>query len=300
MATILKGKEVVEELNLKLRNEIKELREKNIIPTLGIIRIGENLSDLAYESHVERKSKLLETQLKKILLPEDATQEQLIEKIHEFNNDNGVHGILLFRPIPLYMDDNVVRNEMLPKKDIDGITDKSMAAIYSNATEGYLPCTAEACVDILKYYNIPIEGKKIVVVGRSLVIGKPVSMMLLNLNATVTICHSRTKDLPTICRNSDIIIAAMGKAKTISTECFNTNHVIIDVGINTNAAGLVYGDVDFDSAVHVVKAITPTPGGVGTVTTGVLFKHLVNAAQKSLERVNLNIERSGARDVLLK
>ena len=209
------------------------------------------------------------------------TQKVLMENIHALNADEKVHGVLMFRPLPGHLDDEAARAALDPKKDMDGITDGSMTAVYAGTKGGYPPCTAAACVALLKHYNIPIKGKRVVVIGRSLVIGKPVSLLLLAEHATVTICHSRSENLPEICREADILVVAAGKAGMVGAESVRAGQVVLDVGIHVGADGNLCGDTRFAEVEPVVEAITPVPGGVGTVTTSVLVSHVVEAAEKA-------------------
>ena len=214
------------------------------------------------------------------LFEETVTQEAFLAAIREINEDPDVDGVLIFRPLPKHIDDEAVRKTLLPEKDVDGITDGSMAGVYSGADLGYPPCTPTACMEILDHYGIDVTGKRVVVVGRSLVVGKPAAMMLIKKNATVTVCHTRTVDMPAVCRDAEILVVAAGKAGAIGAGYCNENQVVIDVGINMGADGKLCGDVDFAAVEPLVKAITPVPGGVGTVTTSLLMKHVVKAAGK--------------------
>ena len=202
--------------------------------------------------------------------------------IAQVNADPAIHGCLLFRPLPKQFDDRTIRAALAPEKDIDGITDGSLAGVFTNSAIGYPPCTAQACLEILKYYQVPLSGKRTVVVGRSLVVGKPAAMMLDRENATVTLCNSRTRNLPALCQEADVVVVAMGKQGAIGGEHLRAGQVVVDVGIHVNAEGRLCGDVRFDEAEPLVEAVTPVPGGVGTVTTSVLVGHVVEAAEKAL------------------
>lgn len=281
MATVLKGAEVTAALNENLKKEVEELKQKGINPTLGIIRVGERLDDLSYEKGACKRAETIGVDVNKILLPEDVTQEELLEVIDKVNKDQGIHGVLLFRPLPKHIDDETIRAALSPEKDIDGITDGSLVGVFAGTQKGFPPCTAEACIQILDHFGIDPKGKKAVVIGRSLVIGKPVAMMLLKKNATVTICHTRTTDMPAECREADILIAAAGKAGVVGAEFVKPGQVVIDVGINF-VDGKLKGDVDFDAVEPIVEAATPVPGGVGTVTTSVLIGHVIEAAKRTL------------------
>ena len=280
MAKLLLGKEVTDALNEKLMERTAALKEQGIIPTLAIIRCGANPSDLSYEKGATKRAELVGVAVKKYELPEDVTKEALMATIDEINGDDSVHGVLMFRPLPKQFDDRTVRAALRPEKDIDGITDGSLAGVFTNTDLGYAPCTAQACLEILKYYNVPLSGKRAVVVGRSLVVGKPAAMMLDRENATVTLCNSRTRNLPEVCRQADIVVVAMGKMGAVGADCLREGQTVVDVGIHVNEEGKLCGDVQFSAAEPVVDAITPVPGGVGTVTTSVLVGHVVQAACK--------------------
>ena len=280
MAMILKGAPVVAAMNEANAARCEALKAKGITPTLAVVRVGEREDDLSYERGVMTRCGKVGVAVKQYLLPADATQEQLLDVIREINANKSIHGCLLFRPLPKQFDDRTIRAALAPEKDIDGITDSSLAGVFTNTAIGYPPCTAQACLEILKYYNIPLSGKRAVVVGRSLVVGKPVAMMLDRENATVTLCNSRTQNLPALCKEADIVVVAMGKMGFIGSDCLREGQVVVDVGIHVNEEGKLCGDVRFAKAEPVVDAITPVPGGVGTVTTSVLVSHVVDAAEK--------------------
>lgn len=282
MAELLKGKEVTDKLNEELLSRSQTLINKGIIPTLGIIRLGERPDDMAYERGALKRAEKTGVSVKQFIFSEDMTQDELISEIHSINEDNDVHGVLMFRPLPSQIDDEAVRNELAPEKDVDGITDGSMAGVYSGDGHGYPPCTAEACIQILDHYGIDIKGKNVAVIGRSQVIGKPVTMMLIKKNATVTVCHTKTEHMADICKDKDIIIAAAGHIGTVTKDFLSEGQVIIDVAINFDDEGNMCGDVDFEAAEPVAEAITPVPGGVGAVTTSMLMKHVIEAAEKTL------------------
>lgn len=283
MADLLRGKEVVDRLNENMAKEAEALIQKGTIPTLGIVRVGARPDDLAYEKGALSRAEKVGVRVKQYLFDEDVAEDVLIACIHQINQDDQVHGVLMFRPLPGHMDDQRVRNALIPEKDIDGITDGSLAGVFSDTDQGYPPCTASACMEILNHFGIDLTGKKAVVVGRSLVVGKPAAMMLLKKNATVTICHSKTANIEAICKAADILIVATGKAKQVGAGYCSENQIIIDVGINMDETGKLCGDVDIEQVAPVVKAITPVPGGVGTVTTSMLMKHVLAAAQKQID-----------------
>jgi len=279
MAEILKGAEVVDALNAKMKANIEVLSDKGITATLAIIRVGERPDDVSYEKTATKRCESIGVAVKHITLPADVTQSSLMQNVLKLNDDDSVHGILLFRPLPKHLSDEAVRAVLKPEKDIDGITDGSLAGVFTGSDSGFAPCTAQACMEILKHFNIDCKGKRTVVIGRSLVVGKPVAMMLMGENATVTVCHTCTVDMPAVARNAEILIVAAGQMEAITKDYFSPGQVVIDVGINwNNDKGKLCGDVKFDDAEPIVKAITPVPGGVGTVTTSVLVSHVVDAA----------------------
>ncbi len=287
MEKLLKGKAVADRINEEILERTPALYEKGIVPTLAIVRVGENPSDIAYENGAVKKAKSLGLQPEKYICPADITEEDLIQVIQSINGDEKIHGILLLQPLPKGIDAAKVRNTLAPEKDLDCISDDALGRMFTGR-EGYGPCTAESCIEILKYYNIPIKGKKAVVIGRSMVIGKPAALMLLQENATVTICHTKTapEDLKAICRDADIIIAAAGKIGAVTADMAREGQTIVDVGINFDEEGKMTGDVDFEPVSQVLGedgAITPVPGGVGSVTTSLLMRHLVQAAERTLK-----------------
>ena len=256
------------------------IRDRGIVPTLAVVRVGAREDDISYEKGIVTRCGKVGVEVRQFHLAEDVTQEELLDVIRQINGDASVHGCLIFRPLPKRFDDRRVQEALAPEKDVDGITDGSMAGVFTNMPIGYPPCTAQACLEILKYYNVPLSGKRAVVVGRSLVVGKPAAMMLDRENATVTLCNSRTQNLPEVCKQADIVVVAMGKMAAVGADCLRAGQTVVDVGIHVNEEGKLCGDVQFAAAESVVDAITPVPGGVGTVTTSVLVGHVVQAACK--------------------
>ena len=280
MSVILKGAPVVAAMNEANAARCAALREKGVVPTLAVVRVGAREDDLSYEKGVMARCAKVGVEVKQFLLPADAAQEELLGVIACINADPSIHGCLLFRPLPRQFDDRTVRAALAPEKDIDGITDGSLAGVFTNTALGYPPCTAQACLEILKFYGIPLSGRRAVVVGRSLVVGKPAAMMLDRENATVTLCNSRTRDLPEVCREADIVVVAMGKAGAVGAEHLREGQVVVDVGIHVNEEGKLCGDVRFGEAEPLVEAITPVPGGVGKMTIVELLENTVEAAEK--------------------
>ena len=279
MAKLLSGKEVTASLNEEIRKKTELLTAHHITPKLGIIRIGEREDDISYERGATKRCETLGVSYEKFLLPEDASEEMVLNTIAQVNEADDIHGVLLFRPLPRHLDENKIINALAVEKDIDGITDRSMASVFLGKQTGFAPCTPSACMKILDHYGIDCTGKKAVVVGRSLVVGKPAAMMLLKKNATVTICHTRTKDMPSVVKEADIVIVAAGRAGVVGADYVREGQTIIDVGINVNAEGKLCGDVDFEKAEPIVEAITPVPGGVGPMTIAMLMYNCVEAAK---------------------
>lgn len=279
MAKLLKGKDVVENLNGKLIDKVKELKENGINPTLAILRVGEREDDLSYERGAKKRCELVGVEVKVVSLPIDVTEEEYLDTLDKLNNDITINGILMFRPLPKHIDESKARNMLSAAKDVDGCTDLSLAGVFTNTELGFSPCTAEAAMEILKFYDIPIEGKKVAVIGRSLVIGRPIAMLLMHENATVTICHTKTVDVPSITKEADIVVVASGQMESVGADYLKENQTVIDVGISwNNEKNKLCGDVRFDEVENLVSAITPVPGGVGGVTTSILVKHVVEAA----------------------
>ena len=280
MAIILKGAPVVTAMNRETAAQCQALIQQGVRPALAVVRVGAREDDLSYETGVIRRCEKVGVAVRRFLLPEDAPQAALEEVIARVNRDPALHGCLLFRPLPRHMDEAAVRAALCPAKDVDGVTDASLAGVFANTGAGFAPCTAQACLEILRHYQVPLSGARVTVVGRSLVVGKPAAMLLDRENATVTMCNSRTKNLPAVCREADVLVVAMGRRAAIGAECLRPGQIVVDVGIHVDAEGRLSGDVDFAAAEPVVEAITPVPGGVGTVTTSVLVRHVVEAAER--------------------
>ena len=279
MAELLKGKPVADAMVARMRETAETLKANGVEPTLSVIRVGERADDLSYEKGVIKRCEQVGVTLRQVILPETVTQAEFEEAFEAVNRDPKVHGILLFRPLPKTLDSERIRALFDPRKDVDGWTDGSLAGVYANTDLGFAPCTAQAVIEILRFYGIDPKGKRATVIGRSLVIGRPVSMLLMHANATVTTCHTRTVDVPAIAREADILVCAAGVMKSVTPEFVNPDQVVVDVGIHWDEAkGGLSGDVDFDRVSPVVRAITPVPGGVGSITTCVLLDHVLKAA----------------------
>lgn len=281
MANLLKGKEVAEAINNKSKEEVIALKEKGITPTLAILRVGEKENDLSYERGTIKRCEEVGVKVIVNALKEDVSKDDFYAKLNELNSDSNIHAILIFRPLPKELDNELARNSVKAVKDVDGSSDASLSGVFTNSNVGYAPCTAQAAMEILKHYDIDLKGKNVVVLGRSLVVGKPLSMLLLNSNATVTICHTKTENVKDITKKADIVIAAIGQMESLTKDYFSNNQTIIDVGISWNATkNKLCGDVLFEEVEPNVLNITPVPGGVGSVTTSVLVSHVVEACKK--------------------
>jgi len=280
MAVILKGMEVANAMKEGLMAENEALVAKGTTPCLAIVRVGERPDDLAYERGALKRFEGLGIATKVSVFPEDVAQSDFETGFKEINDDSAVHGILLFRPLPKHLDEDAILKIIDPEKDMDGMCDTNIAKVFAGDESGYAPCTPEGVIELLKHFDVPLKGAKVALVGRSMVVGKPLAMLLLKENATITICHTRTKDLAAECRAADILIAAAGAAKMIKAEHVKEGAVVIDVGINVDEEGNLCGDVDFETVEPLASMITPVPGGVGSVTTSMLAKHVLTAAAK--------------------
>ncbi len=286
-ARLLLGREAAASLDQRTSEAAAALKAAGITPALAIVRCGENASDLAYEAGVLKRSKAAGIEVRRVILKENCEKESLIREIHKLNEDPGVHGVLMFRPLPKALKpyEGGICNELSPEKDVDCMTDLSNAGVYEGKELGFPPCTPSACMEILDYYGIDLEGKNVAVIGRSLVVGRPLAMMLMARHATVTICHTRTRDIPSITRRADVIVSSAGVLNSLTAEHVREGQVVIDVSINWDPSGKggkggIAGDAAFDEIEGIAGAITPVPGGVGAVTTSVLFSHVVTAAQR--------------------
>ena len=292
MAKQLLGKEVVAAMNERLQARVAALKEKGVTPKLAIVRCGANPSDLSYEKGAESRAALIGVEVEKFLLPEDVTKEALLAQIDAINADDSIHGCLMFRPLPKHLkaDQDEICNRLAAGKDVDCMTDLSNAGVFTGKKLGFAPCTPQACMEILDYYGIDCKGKTAVVIGRSLVVGKPAAMMLMAKNATVTVCHTKTADTAAIARQADILVSAAGVLGSLTKDYVRPGQVVIDVSINWDenkpnakgGKGGIAGDAVYDEVEPIVEAITPVPGGVGSVTTSVLIGHVVEAAERKL------------------
>ncbi len=277
----LKGAEVSAKIKEQVRETLAGLG--GFVPKLAIIRVGERPDDMSYERGAMKKMEAFGLRVQSYVFPADISDGDFKEAFARINEDPDVTGILLLRPLPKHICENEIEQMIDPAKDLDGISPANIAKVFAGDDTGFAPCTAEAVVEVLKANEIPISGKRVTIVGRSMVVGRPLSMLMVKEHATVTICHTRTADLPGTCRNAEILVAAAGKAKMIDAEFVGKDAIVIDVGINVDENGKLCGDVDYDSIQERAAMATPVPGGVGAVTTAVLAKHLVLAAGRGRE-----------------
>lgn len=281
MAERLRGKPVADAMKEDLVKRVEGLKAKGLTPKIGIIRVGANPDDLFYEGGIKKTSEGVGVSFEVFERSEEIGQEELEKLVSDVGADSSIHGILLFAPLPKHLDEKKIRALIPVEKDVDCMTLGGAGKVFADDVTGFPPCTPTACMEILKFYDIPLKGKEITVVGRSMVVGKPMAMLLLREHATVTICHSRTVDLDKVCASADILVAAVGRAKMIGKDYVKPGQIVIDVGINADPdnPGKYCGDVDYEAVEPIVERITPVPGGVGSVTTIMLLKHTVIACE---------------------
>ena len=281
---LLKGAPVAAALDEATAAAAEALKGKGSTPTLATLRVGGREDDLSYERAARKRCEKVGAAMKTLELPADVDNDTLLRALDGLNRDEMIHGILLFRPLPRRLDEEAARRLLAPEKDVDGCTDASLGGVFTGGSRrGFPPCTAQAVMEILRYYQIDPMGKRVAVVGRSLVVGRPAAMLLMEAGATVTVCHSQTADVPAVTREAEIVVAACGKPELLGAEYFTpgAGQIVIDVGVNWNEQKqTLCGDVDFAAVEPLVGAITPVPGGVGGVTTSVLVSHAVQAAKQ--------------------
>lgn len=283
MAEVLKGAPVAKALTEQLASRVEGLRTRGVTPRLALVRVGDRADDLAYERGALKRCEKVGIEVERLLLPAGCSQGELIAAIERVNADESIHGCLMFRPLPAGLDEEAACAALDPAKDVDCATDGSLLGVLANRRQGFPPCTAEAVMELLRFYGVALDGARVTVIGRSLVIGKPVSMMLQAANATVTMCHTHTRDLAAACRDADVVVVAAGHPGTFGAGCAASGQVVVDVGINWDeGAGRLVGDVDYAAVEPVVAGITPVPGGIGSITTACLAKHVVEAAERTV------------------
>lgn len=279
MAEILKGAAVAAALCEQLQSRREVLAARGIVPRLAIVRLGQEASSLAYERGAAKRCAALGIALERTALPRDISQAELLEEIARLNGDERIHGILLLRPLPKQVNDALACAALATEKDVDGVTPASMARVYAGRGPGFIPCTAQAVLELLDYYKVPLAGTRAAVLGRSLITGRPLALLLQARNATVTLCHSQTRNLAALCREQELLICAVGRAGLLDERFVRAGQTVVDVGINPLPEGGVTGDVRLEQVEPLVRAVTPVPGGVGTVTTAVLAEHVLQAAE---------------------
>ena len=281
MAERLKGKPVADAIKAELTQKVEALKGRNIVPKLGIVRVGARPDDLFYEGGAKKTCTAVGMESEVFEFPEDIDQAAFEKALTDIGAKKDVNGILMFSPLPKHLDERKIRTLIPVEKDVDCLSLGGAAKVFTDDPTGFPPCTPTACMDMIHHYDIPIKGKKCVVVGRSLVVGKPLAMLLLREHGTVTICHSRTENLPEVCQEAEILIAAVGRAKMINADYVKEGQIVIDVGINADPdnPGKYCGDVDYAAVEPIVARISPVPAGVGSVTTSVLCKQTIMACE---------------------
>lgn len=280
MGQLIKGKSAADAICDEVEQKVQMLKSIGISPKLAIVRVGANPSDMAYEKGALKRCKSIGIAVEVKELSGSISQTDFTAELEKINNDVTVNGILVFRPFPKQLDESILKYVIDPDKDVDCFSPVNVAKVMENDETGFAPCTPSAVIEMLKFYKVPLKGKNAVVIGRSMVVGKPVSMLLLNENATVTVCHSKTEGLSKVCNNADILVAGIGRAKMLDSEYIKEGSIVIDVGINVDKEGNLCGDVDTSDCIEKASMITPVPAGVGSVTTSVLAKHVVKACMQ--------------------
>lgn len=279
MTVLLRGAPAAAALNEKTAQTVSGLREKGVVPTLAIVRVGAREDDLSYERSAVKRCAALNIETRCVTLPEDVSNGQAEAVLAALSADARVHGILLLRPLPSTLDEERLLRAIASEKDVDGATEGSLAAVYAGTDTGFAPCTAQAVPELLDFYRIPVEGKRAVVLGRSLVVGRPAAMLLLHRGATVTICHSKTENAAELAREADILVVATGQRESVGAAYCRAGQTLIDIGIHYDEAARTFsGDAAFSETEPIVDAITPVPGGIGVLTTAVLAAHTAQAA----------------------
>lgn len=279
MSIIMKGTDVAKSMKEELIREVEALKNRGITPCLSIIRVGARPDDLSYERGARKRMEMTGIQCKVTELPDDVSQEVFEQTFSQINKDSSVHGVLLLRPLPKTLDEDPVRAMIDPKKDVDGMSPVNMAKVFSGDAVGFAPCTAQAVMEMLRFYGILPKGKRVTILGRSMVVGRPLAMRLLKENATVTVCHTQTENLAAECSKAQILVAAAGKARMVTEDMVDDGAVVVDVGINVDEDGSLCGDVNYEAVKNKASYISPVPGGVGSVTSSVLAKHVVESAR---------------------
>ncbi len=288
MKKLMDGRVVAIDLTDALKKKVANLISNGIIPTLAIVRVGDRPDDISYEKGILKSAAKIGIEVENVVLPKNISLEAFSAVIDFLNTSENVHGVLVFRPLPTQLPVEKVKNLLDPEKDIDCMTSTNLGKIFEGDDSGFSPNTPAAVMEMLDFYGIELTGKKVAVIGRSLVVGKPQALILVDRNATVIICHSKTENLAEVTSECDIVISAVGKPKFVKGEFIKNDAIVIDVGINFDENGKLCGDVDFDQVENKASLITPVPGGVGAVTNIVLLKQLVKATIKHSENLNFD------------
>lgn len=283
MDRILTSNDLAVKLEEDIISRVEKLREENHVPKLAIVRVGENPNDISYEKSLVKKGENYKIDIQRVLLDESITTEELKSEIEKLNNDDSVTGMIIFRPLPKHIDEEVIQQTVCWKKDVDCMTPTNLAKIFQGDFSSFQPATPYASMKILEYYDIDLEGKNVAIVNRSMVLGKPMAMMVLGKNGTPIICHSRTKDLKKILKEADVVVTATGRAKSLTRDFLTEDSIVIDVGVSMGEDGKLSGDADFEDLKDFVKGITPRLGGVGKITSTLLMEQIVQAKEKSLK-----------------
>ena len=286
LAKILSGIPVAQAIRARAAEQVQDLRERDVFPTLAIVRVGQRGSDVAYQRSAQRCCRELGIETQTVELPADASFSLLEKTFQTINRDEDIHGCLLLRPLPPHLDSALVQGLLLPEKDVDGMTGGSLGGLFTGEDRGFPPCTPAACMAILDHYNVPIRGRRAVVIGKSVTVGMPTAVLLMQREATVSVCHILTdpNHLRSLCLEADILVSAAGHAGLVQRKMVRPGQTIVDIGVNIVPGGHIRGDVDFDQVEDVVEAVTPVPGGVGAVTTSILAEHIVTAAWREAVR----------------
>lgn len=280
MASLLRGEPVAENVRQRIMKKCETLQKRGVVPTLGIVRVGSRGNDIAYERGATKQAQKLGIKVKQFTLAEDISGEEMGRVLKEINSAPDIHGCLIFRPLPNHLNEAEILEILKPEKDVDVITAASMGRMVTGVGNDYAPCTAAACLELLKYYRIPLKGRRVTVVGKGINVGLSISLLLLNEEATVSVCHIFTapEEVKRLCREADVLVSAAGCAGLIGAENVRPGQVVIDVGVNMANDGKTCGDTDFEAVEPIVEAITPVPGGVGAITSCILMEHVVDAA----------------------
>lgn len=286
MAELLKGKPVADAIVADARERAEALRGRGVVPTLAVVRVGDDPGDLSYERTILKRAEAAGVAVRTVSLDADVSQPVLEVVVRQIGEDPEIHGCLLFRPLPPHLNEAAVCELIPAAKDVDGVTRASLAGVMAGEalslqTAGFAPSTAEACLRVLDHYEVALSGANVAVVGRSLVVGRPLALLLTARDATVTLCHSRTRDIAVVCREADIVVCATGRARMFGRDCFRDGQVVLDVGVNFDDDGGMCGDVDAAALEPLDCSLTPVPGGVGSVTTAVTLDHVVTAAERA-------------------